>query len=112
MRPAIKAVTHRRLIWRGRPRVYSLAALPRRPFHRTPTATKAVVIVAATPTPSIQAKKEEILRQIRQAATDYNSLVDDEKRPGSMKHLILVLENKGSGLWEILIQKYQQNSMS
>jgi len=91
-------------------------ALPTNPPPASQTlvdiATVTATIASATATPSIQAQKEEILRQMRQAATDYNSLVDDEKRPGSMKHLILVLENKGSGLWEILIQKYQQNSMS
>jgi hypothetical protein len=47
-----------------------------------PTPTKFVLIVSATPTPSIQAQREEILRQIRQAAADYNSLVDDEKKTG------------------------------
>jgi hypothetical protein len=45
-------------------------------------ATAAATVATATPTPSIQAQKEEILRQIRQAATDYNSLVDDEKKTG------------------------------
>jgi hypothetical protein len=48
-----------------------------------PTATKVVVIVSATPTPSIQAQREEILQQIRQAAADYNSLVEDEKKTGT-----------------------------
>jgi len=56
----------------------------------TPSASQTVVDVAtaratvatATATPSIQAQTEEILLQIRQAAADYNSLVEDEKKTG------------------------------
>ena len=49
----------------------------------TPTAQDAVGAVSATATPSIQAQREEILRQIRQAAASYNSFVEDEKKTGT-----------------------------
>lgn len=54
----------------------------------TPTARSTVVDVTAietetpTATPSIQAQREEILRQIRQDVADYNSFIEDEKKTG------------------------------
>ena len=61
----------------------------------TPTATKVVAIVSATPTPSIQAQREEILLQIRQAAAEYNSYVENEKKTGDYETSNLGPEKQG-----------------
>ena len=53
--------------------------LPASTATATPIATKP----SATPTPSIQAQREAILQQIRQAAADYNSSIEDEKKIGN-----------------------------
>jgi hypothetical protein len=74
-------------------------ALPTNPPPASQTlvdiATVTATIASATATPSIQAQKEEILRQMRQAATDYNSLVDDEKKTGVYEASNLVPGKQG-----------------